>query len=203
MNIDQLRSAWQEQPTMQVTQNRWAEMLKNESRNPIAKLKNRTRYQSIMSGILGIAMIVWLVFIENMPLAAIVYVPMGVYSFFYSRRQMQLIINMEKLDGDVRHTLEEHINALQRFFNRHLLYVTLLTPGFFFFMGWLIYRQTGEMPISDFPATYPEAVLPYSGFILFMTVLFYVMSRIMTKMKYGKHMDQLRRKAAQLQEEFS
>jgi hypothetical protein len=139
---------------------------------------------------------------EGMPAAALVNVPLAVYSFLYSRRQMKLIRKIETVDGDVKHNLKQHVKALEEFFHRHVLFAALLAPCLLAFMGWLMYKKTGEMPIADFPATYPEAVLPYGAFLLFMGLMFYGIGRATTQFKYGRHLKQLKRKAAQLQEEI-
>jgi uncharacterized protein YjeT (DUF2065 family) len=201
MNIDDLKSAWNSQPGIPVSEQRWKEMLQQESKNPLSKLKRRTAFEWIMGVVISISMIIfWIVM--GMPAAAVVYMLLGIYSFFYSRHQMQLVRKIESVDGDVKHNLEQHVNALERFFQRNALYTALLTPCLLAFLGWTMYTKTGEMPIKDFPSTYPEAVLPYGGFLLFMGLLFYLMVRATMKFKYGRHLKQLRRKAAQLQEEI-
>jgi len=202
MNIDELRSAWQQQPATEVSESKWTAMLKQDSNNPIAKLKKRTRFEWIFG--LALIVILGIVFttIEKMPLAGLAYFVLAVYGYFYSKQQMKLIKQMEKLDGDVKHTIDQQVTSLQQFFNRHMLYAAVLGTCFLALMGWIIYKQTGELPIEDFPTTYPEAVLPYSGFLLGVGVVFYIIGRISIKIKYGKHLKQLRNKAAQLSNEL-
>jgi hypothetical protein len=127
---------------------------------------------------------------------------LAIYSFLYSRRQLKLMRKIETVDDDVKHNLEQHVKALEAFFHRHVLYAAVLTPCLLAFVGWLMYKKTGEMPIDDFPATYPGAVLAYGAFLLVMGLVFYGIGRATIKFKYGRHLEQLKRKAAQLPEEI-
>lgn len=199
MNIDQLKTAWQHQPQHSFTNDRWMQMLQQSSSNPLTKLRSRTKFESIFACVINIGLAIAFYWYEHLPEASLAYLALGVYSYWYSRKQMQLLNKIESPTGDLKLTVHNHVHSLEMFFINNIWFSTFLVPPLMLLLGWLGYRKTGELPISDFPTAMPDALWAYGGFIAGLCIMFHFIMRVSVKMKYGKYMKELKDKAAQFE----
>lgn len=206
MELDQLKSIWQKDPTPGKGSEHMLPMLSRRSNNPIARMKRNLHIELIAVVLLyGITIIYYAVaFHGNLSEVSWFMIAIALFFVIYYYRKNKLLNEMECVSCQVKSNLEQQVNTLEKYIRFYLIAGTALIPLTILFFSLILYIKLPKIPTSVF---FPREGFPlwetsfaWLAVILISTVVSFYLNRWYVRKLYGKHVQKLRELLAEMEE---
>jgi hypothetical protein len=200
MELDQLKSIWQNESSLQQKQDEELRLLLNKpSNSPVAKMKKNLFMELVLVLVTYSLIILYYYFAFSGKLWEISLFMLGIALIFivYYYRKNKLLNQMQCLNCQVKSNLERQVKVLEQYVRIYLIAGTLVVPLAFFFFVVIIYykipipaRQSIFFEGPDNPLW--KAVLVWIIVTTALTLLIYFLNKWYVQKLYGRHIQKLK-----------
>jgi hypothetical protein len=206
MELDQLKSIWQKEPSPSKGSEHMLPMLNRRSNNPIARMKRNLLFELIAVVLLYGFTIIYYAIAFRGRLSEVSWFMIAIALFFviYYYRKNKLLNEMECVSCQVKSNLERQVITLEKYIRFYLIAGTALIPLTILFFSIILYVKLPAIPISVFfpRKNYPlwETGIAWIVLILISTVLAFYLNKWYVRKLYGKHVQKLKALLAEMEE---
>lgn len=193
MNIDQLKSAWQQEAPAPLQQEDLLQLIQHPTASPVIKMK-KSLYDELITGVLivGILAVVFLTLHNGVYReGAFICIGLGIIYTFYYLFKLQLLRNMNYVSDQVRTSLEKQLRLLERSVRLYLWSSIILTPVLLFYFGWLVFNRAGIRTHLNLQASFSDVLIPFVGIIALLSIGLFFAYKAYINNLYGKHIKDL------------
>ncbi len=174
------------------------QMIQHKSHGPVAALKQSLRRQMIAMTIVPIAIIATNMQHLDKTLTSALFWFYILFCFCviaFARMNYKVVQQMEKLDGNVKQTLQEHLSLLEKRLQQNLVGIRIALLFFVILTEVLPYFQNFRM-LNTWHSLSPWIRFSaYAGLLLFQ----YFISRVVSQRKFGQHVERLKRMVQEME----
>jgi len=202
MELDQLKSIWQKEPSPQKGSEHMLPMLSRRSNNPIARMKRNLLIELIAVVLLyGFTIIYYAIaFRGRLSEVSWFMISIAVFFFIYYYRKNKLLNEMECVSCQVKSNLERQVRTLEKYIRFYLIAGTALIPLTILFFSIILYVKLPSVPTSVKVFPLWESSSVWIVGILISTVLAYYLNKWYVRKLYGKHVQKLKELLAEMDE---
>ena len=191
MELDDLKNTWKQEDTKQTKTPNIMEMIHQKSRGPVASLKTAFRKQMI-----AVTVLMSTIIISNarnvdsvssniLFWSYIAFCLSLVFAMYFNYR---LVAKMEKMDGQVKSNLEEHVSLLEQRMKWQNIGARIVILFFIVLLEVIPHYQHLRM-LDKWHALSPA--IRFSSYAAFM-IFQYFLSNAVKRKRFGRHIDYLK-----------
>jgi hypothetical protein len=198
MELDDLKKQWQQANKLKQPKKDVIELIQQKSHGPVAELKKSFRKQMIAMTVVPIAILATnLQHIDKTLSSALFwfYILFCIGVIVFARLNYTLVKKMESMDGVVKSNLEQQVFLLETRLKQNLIGIRIALLSFIVLTEVLPYFQNFDM-LNTWHSLSPFIRFgAYIALFLFQ----YVVSRTVSKRKFGQHIAYLKELIKQMQ----
>jgi hypothetical protein len=211
MELDSLKELWREQDDTVIhagADDEILSMLRKKSQSPIAKIKRNLEKELVAILVLytftiGYYIVAWHGRYWEI---AVLLSAIGLSFLFYYYRKNKLLVEMQRVDHEVKYNLEQRLVTLEKYVRIYFVSGIVLTPATYFVAGMIVFFKTPARSSSEKMPPMFAHITGQDYFVLFtlsgvaLAIGCYFLNIWYVNKLYGQHINKLKNLLHQTEE---